>query len=84
MNFLKLFNLILLILLSFKQGELAKILAIFPFPGPSQYILVQPYLKTLAARGHQLTVINAYPQKIPLKNYRDIYVPEVLNYVGGK
>ncbi|KAM7361144.1 UDP-glucosyltransferase 2-like isoform 2-T2 [Cochliomyia hominivorax] len=60
----------------------AKILAIFPFPGPSQYILVQPYLKTLATRGHEVTVINAFPQKTPIKIFRDIYVPEVLKYVG--
>ncbi|TMW48127.1 hypothetical protein DOY81_006800 [Sarcophaga bullata] len=55
----------------------AKILAVFPFPGPSQYILVQPYLKALAARGHELTVINAFPQKQPVKNYRDVTVMEI-------
>ncbi|XP_073825528.1 UDP-glucosyltransferase 2-like [Musca autumnalis] len=60
----------------------AKILAIFPFPGPSQYLVVQPYLKTLASRGHEVTVINAYPQKKPIKKYRDIEVPEVFKYSG--
>ncbi|TMW48120.1 hypothetical protein DOY81_006793 [Sarcophaga bullata] len=63
-------------------SKAARILAIFPFPGPSQYILVQPYLKTLAKRGHEVTVINAFPQKSAINNYRDIYVPEVLQYVG--
>ncbi|XP_075147412.1 uncharacterized protein LOC142221545 [Haematobia irritans] len=57
--------------------EAVKILAIFPFPGPSQYILVQPYLKALASRGHQLTVINAFPQKQKVDNFRDIPVLEV-------
>ncbi|CAD6995925.1 UDP-glucuronosyltransferase-like [Ceratitis capitata] len=52
--------------------ESAKILAVFPFRGPSQYILVQPYLKALAARGHELTVISAFPQKTPIKNFREI------------
>ncbi|KAM7361148.1 UDP-glucosyltransferase 2-like [Cochliomyia hominivorax] len=57
----------------------AKILALFPFPGPSQYILVQPYLKALAGRGHEVTVINAFPQKKPVPNFRDIPVMEVHN-----
>ncbi|XP_037817465.1 UDP-glucosyltransferase 2-like [Lucilia sericata] len=72
----------LLLLCSVKLSETAKILAIFPFPGPSQYLVVQPYLKTLASRGHEVTVINAFPQKTPIPNYRDINVPEVLQYVG--
>ncbi|XP_075169698.1 UDP-glycosyltransferase UGT4-like, partial [Haematobia irritans] len=54
----------------------AKILAIFPFPGPSQYILVKPYLKTLASRGHELTVISAYPSKDNGSRYRDVAVME--------
>ncbi|XP_060649127.1 UDP-glycosyltransferase UGT5-like [Drosophila nasuta] len=57
--------------------EGARILAIFPFPGPSQYINVVPYLKTLASRGHEVTSVNAFPQKKPVKNFRDIAVPEV-------
>ncbi|XP_030374417.1 uncharacterized protein LOC115623986 [Scaptodrosophila lebanonensis] len=57
------------------KGE--RILAIFPFPGPSQYINVVPYLKGLAARGHEVTSVNAFPQKQPVKNFRDIAVLEV-------
>ncbi|XP_054084684.1 UDP-glucosyltransferase 2-like [Zeugodacus cucurbitae] len=52
--------------------ESAKILAVFPFTGPSQYMCVQSYLKTLAARGHEITSVSAFPQKSPLKNFRDI------------
>uniref|UniRef100_A0A1A9VF71 Uncharacterized protein n=1 Tax=Glossina austeni TaxID=7395 RepID=A0A1A9VF71_GLOAU len=44
-----------------KFANNAKILAIFPYPGPSQYILVQPYLKALAFKSHEMTVINARP-----------------------
>ncbi|EDV93631.1 UDP-glycosyltransferase UGT5 [Drosophila grimshawi] len=58
--------------------EGARILAIFPFAGPSQYINVLPYLKGLAARGHEITSVNAFPQKEPVKNFRDIPVPEVI------
>ncbi|KAM7342762.1 UDP-glycosyltransferase UGT5-like [Cochliomyia hominivorax] len=60
-------------------GESAKILAIFPFPGRSQYILVQPFLKALAQRGHELTVINAYPSKENMTNFRDVAVLEIHN-----
>ncbi|XP_016924989.4 UDP-glycosyltransferase UGT5 [Drosophila suzukii] len=61
--------------------QAARILAIFPFPGPSQYINVVPYLKKLASRGHQMTSINAFPQKKPVNNFRDIPIPEVFeNY----
>ncbi|KAH8248195.1 hypothetical protein KR038_004376 [Drosophila bunnanda] len=59
--------------------EAARILAVFPFPGPSQYINVVPYLKALASRGHEVTSINAFPQKIPVKNFRDIPILEVFN-----
>ncbi|XP_062122130.1 UDP-glucosyltransferase 2-like [Drosophila sulfurigaster albostrigata] len=57
--------------------EGARILALFPFPGPSQYINVLPYLKTLSSRGHEITSVSAFPQKKPLNNFRDIAVPEV-------
>ncbi|XP_011193322.2 UDP-glucosyltransferase 2 [Zeugodacus cucurbitae] len=55
-----------------KSLESAKILAVFPFTGPSQYICVQSYLRTLASRGHEITSVSAFPQKTPLKNFRDI------------
>lgn len=65
-------------------GNSANILGIFPFAGPSQYILVQPYLKNLAARGHQVTVINAFPQKEPIANFIDIPVLEVFKIQEGR
>ncbi|XP_054084690.1 UDP-glucosyltransferase 2-like [Zeugodacus cucurbitae] len=52
--------------------ESAKILVVCPCMDPSQYICVQSYLKTLAARGHEITSVSAFPQKKPLKNFRDI------------
>jgi len=45
------------------ESESAKILATLPFPGRSQYIFVESYLKALAAKGHQVTVINAFKNK---------------------
>ncbi|XP_030571713.1 UDP-glucuronosyltransferase 1-10 [Drosophila novamexicana] len=38
----------------------AKILAVFPFPGKSQYIFAEQYLKELAKRDHNVTVINTF------------------------
>lgn len=54
----------------------AKILSIFPFPGPSQYIFASGLLKELARRGHEVTSISVFPQQKPLKNFRDIEIPE--------
>ncbi|KAH8294654.1 hypothetical protein KR018_000885, partial [Drosophila ironensis] len=67
---LRLTGILLLVLPSFLEA--ARILAVFPFPGPSQYINALPLLKALASRGHEVTSINAFPQKKPLKNFRDI------------
>ncbi|XP_053969154.1 UDP-glucosyltransferase 2-like [Anastrepha ludens] len=52
----------------------AKILAMFPFDGRSQYICVENYLKALAKRGHEVTVISAFPQKQPLQNFTDVTI----------
>uniref|UniRef100_D3TPK4 UDP-glucuronosyltransferase n=1 Tax=Glossina morsitans morsitans TaxID=37546 RepID=D3TPK4_GLOMM len=77
MKFNKNFNLFIIFLSCYELANSAKILAIFPYPGPSQYILVQPYLKALAFKGHEMTVINAHPQTQQIKNYRDILVMDV-------
>uniref|UniRef100_A0A1I8NMW5 UDP-glucuronosyltransferase n=1 Tax=Stomoxys calcitrans TaxID=35570 RepID=A0A1I8NMW5_STOCA len=72
-------NLILLLLLNIvlnicppMQG--AKILSVFGYPGPSQYFFITPLLKTLAERGHEVVSVSVYPQKEPVKNFRDIPV----------
>ncbi|XP_001359920.4 UDP-glucuronosyltransferase 2B15 [Drosophila pseudoobscura] len=44
-------------------AEGAKILATLAWPGRSQYIFVENYLKGLAARGHEVTVINTFKNK---------------------
>lgn len=54
----------------------AKILSIFGYPGPSQYIMGAALLKGLAERGHEVTSISTFPQKTPVKNFRDIAVME--------
>ncbi|KAM7362331.1 uncharacterized protein ACRADG_013090 [Cochliomyia hominivorax] len=64
----------LLTLASNTQG--AKILSVFGFPGPSQYIMASALLKGLAEKGHEVTSISTFPQKTPVKNFRDIAVME--------
>ncbi|XP_019847317.2 UDP-glycosyltransferase UGT5 [Bactrocera dorsalis] len=58
----------------FESLYAAKILAIFPFQGRSQYICVENYLKALAARGHEVTVISEFPQKKQVPNFRDVTI----------
>ncbi|XP_058988271.1 UDP-glycosyltransferase UGT5-like [Musca domestica] len=65
------------LLLLWPMVDGVRILAIFPIPSPSHYILVQPYLKMLAARGHQVTSISGFPQKENVTNFRDVAVMEV-------
>ncbi|XP_073820783.1 UDP-glycosyltransferase UGT5-like [Musca autumnalis] len=60
----------LLLLPNFGNG--AKILSIFPYPGPSQYMFIFPLLKALAEGGHEVTSISTFPQTEKLKNFRDI------------
>lgn len=49
-----------------------KILGIFPTMAKSHYITGSGLMKGLAAAGHEVSVISAFPQQKPLKNYRDI------------
>ncbi|XP_017076581.2 UDP-glucosyltransferase 2-like [Drosophila eugracilis] len=64
---MKLYLLVSFIICSFGAKipltDSAKILATLPFPGPSQYIFVETFLKALAAKGHEVTVINAFNNK---------------------
>lgn len=63
--------------------ESANILAVVPFNGRSHHIVIEPLLKGLAKRGHQVTVVSAFPQKKPVANFTDIDVskltPTVVN-----
>jgi len=61
----------------------AKILTALGFPGRSQYIFVETYLKELAARGHQVTVISPFKEK-PVQNVRFITAPKIHEYSESK
>jgi glucuronosyltransferase len=50
----------------------ARFLVIIPTPVKSHFVMLEPYMKALAARGHKLVVVSYFPQKQPVPNYTDI------------
>ncbi|XP_047114716.1 UDP-glycosyltransferase UGT5-like isoform X1 [Schistocerca piceifrons] len=62
----------LLIMLVAGTSEAARILGLFNYPGKSHFIMFEAVMKTLAARGHQVTVYSHFPQPAPLPNYKDV------------
>lgn len=60
-----------------------KILGIFPTMAKSHYIAGSGLMKGLAAAGHEVSVISAFPQEKPLKNYRDIKVLGIVEKMHG-
>lgn len=65
------------------SSNAANILGVFPIPGRSHWVVYESLMKALVARGHNVTVITAFPQKSPLVNYTEIDVsksfPSVVN-----
>lgn len=63
--------------------ESAKILTVFPQGSRSHYIACEVILKELARRGHEVTSISYFPQKEPLKNFRDIALEMPESYTSN-
>ncbi|KAJ9577493.1 hypothetical protein L9F63_005936, partial [Diploptera punctata] len=61
-----------------QTSDCARILALFQFNGKSHYVMFEALLKGLAARGHNVVVVNHFPQKTPVPNFTDISVQESL------
>lgn len=55
-----------------KCTDSASILALMPTTARSHWIVMEPFLQELAARGHQLTVFTTFPQERPLPNFTDV------------
>lgn len=62
----------------------AKILAVFPFPGKSQYIFAEQYLKELAKRDHNVTVINTFGSNQTEPNFNVIGATKIHELMAGK
>nr|CAD7198554.1 unnamed protein product [Timema douglasi] len=75
--------LILSVIALLHGGQTAKILGVFEFNGKSHFQMYEKMMKGLAERGHEVHVLNHFPQKKPLPNYFDIdvsgSVPDVLD-----
>lgn len=58
----------------FGVGECAKILVVFPMPGPSHYIIGSALAKGLAEAGHYVTMVSPFGEKKPPEHgrYRDV------------
>ena len=67
-----------LLIVMIKTSSSARILGLFQFNGKSHYVMFEALLKGLAARGHDVVVVNHFPQKTPVPNYTDISVEEAL------
>ncbi|XP_075232022.1 UDP-glycosyltransferase UGT5-like isoform X2 [Lycorma delicatula] len=65
----------LILILNNKVGS-ERILCIFPTNAKSHYSAFEPLALELAKKGHELVIINSFPQKKPVKNIRDIDVSE--------
>lgn len=65
---------ILILALNIEQTSTSNILALFPYPLKSHFIMFDSLLVELAKRGHNVTVVNTFPKKTPVQNYTDINV----------
>lgn len=59
------------------QATTINILGIFPYEGKSHFSQFKVYLRELASRGHNVTVISYFPDKNPIPNYTDIHIADV-------
>lgn len=68
----------LLIIFKPEQSQCSRILGIFPLNGRSHMMMFEALMKGLAKRGHQVDVVNTFPQKTKFPNYTDIIIPPAL------
>lgn len=62
----------------------AKILAVFPSYGYSQFFVGQPLLKHLSKRGHKITLLSAHKPREHIQNIEVIEAPGVFHMGEGK
>lgn len=53
------------------RADAHRILGLFPHPGLSHFQFFHPVMKALAEAGHEVTVVSHFPNKNPIKNYKD-------------
>ncbi|XP_056636807.1 UDP-glycosyltransferase UGT5-like, partial [Diorhabda sublineata] len=78
------FENLLLLLYVVNSIKSYKILGVVPALPYSQFTLGLRLMKALADKGHQVTFVNSYPQKVPLKNIRDVSTEDIKKVLEGK
>ncbi|XP_077286332.1 UDP-glycosyltransferase UGT5-like [Arctopsyche grandis] len=63
---------ILLLLVTVGIVDSARILGFFPTDTQSHYMVYSRLMKTLASRGHQVTVVSLFPETTNIENLNDI------------
>ncbi|KAJ0176089.1 hypothetical protein K1T71_008263 [Dendrolimus kikuchii] len=63
---------LLSVLVLINHTNALNILGIFPYQGKSHFFVFRIYLRELANRGHNVTVISHFPEKDAPANYHDI------------
>nr|QNS26334.1 UDP-glycosyltransferase UGT46A13 [Ostrinia furnacalis] len=58
--------------LKLDDANAARVLGLFPHTGKSHQMVFDPLLRTLAERGHHVTVVSFFPVKNPPENYTDV------------
>ncbi|KAG5887589.1 hypothetical protein JTB14_025748 [Gonioctena quinquepunctata] len=66
-------NSLLIIVSVIELGDGLNILVIMPNMGRSHQLVYEPMFEQLVRRGHNLTVITAFPRKNTIPNWRDIW-----------
>lgn len=56
----------------------AQILAFMPIAAKSHWNVVDAVLQTLVARGHNVTAITPFPKKIPVANYTELDMSQLV------
>lgn len=62
-------------LLLISISSASRILFLFPTPSKSHMVIVHSLSKTLAERGHEVTVVSPFPLDERIKNHREIQTP---------
>lgn len=76
MNKISLFLLCLALLINFASAF--KVLAFLPFFATSHNKIGQSIGKSLANKGHEVTIVSCFPGNEPNKNYREISTEDFL------
>lgn len=63
-----------IVICTLRNLHAARILALFHQNSESHFVMFEPLLKALSARGHNVVVVSHFPQHSPVKNYADISI----------